>query len=292
MRRSQKILAGAIAAWFVLSFGFLGYGWYTRQGAPEFSQGGSFGSETESTVPGSKVKKAARAKAVAEEKEQRATVAAERRTPTGQTPVVQGPDALPLPYARLGAYAYDGDGRERVTFGGASPCSWEIEDVSLDVKRDGDSRVFDWTYSDERVERHVVGYEPTGIYTEFVGSAVTCVGVRRTSEDRYTPPALRMALPLKVGDSWRDSTQVKERREDVRGEILRTERITVPAGTFRVYVVQIDVQLSGSEEGEFTTTRWFSPDLGVSVKEIAHTDIVSGSAHFVSDMELRLARTP
>jgi hypothetical protein len=211
-------------------------------------------------------------------------------TPTSDPVVADG--GIVVTKAAIGAYSYEGTGFERVNFGGASACSWDIEDVSLSVRKDPAGRIFDWTYSQQHVERHVVSYRKDGMYTEFLGSAVTCFGVRKTSEDEYDPPALRLPFPVRAGETWTERSSTEERDEKIRGEILRRKRITVPAGTFDVYVVHIEGTLSGGQTGTFETTRWISADLGITVMEDVRTDVDAGSAKYTGEMHLELASLP
>jgi len=288
----KRVLIGVLALAVVVAGSFVGYGYWTRRGAPTFSRGGVFEAEpTPARQPQHGKTKVAAGKA---KDRQRSSVSdpnwSETSVPT--TGPVATNYGIVVSKAAIGAYSYEGTGFERVNFGGASACSWDIDEVSLSVRKDPAGRIFDWTYSDQHVERHVVSYRDDGMYTEFLGSAVTCVGVRKTSEDTYDPPALRLPFPVRAGDTWTERSSTEERDERIRGEILRRKRITVPAGTFEVYVVHIEGTLSGSQTGTFETTRWISADLGITVMEDVRTDVDAGSAKYIGEMHLELASLP
>jgi hypothetical protein len=192
-----------------------------------------------------------------------------------------------------GTYRYDGSGSEKVDFGGASPCAWDIEDVPLVVKgQDGGRVVADWTYSGARQERHISSFTRDGWYTDYVGAAVTCLGVRRTEESNYEPHARRVAFPLAIGSTWNMTSRAGERNEEIDGKILRKERVTVPAGTFDTFVVHLLATMSGNSTGTYETTLWFAPSMGLPVKQIARTDVSSSGAKFHSTMTLLLRSAP
>ena len=83
-------------------------------------------------------------------------------------------------------------------------------------------------------------------------------------EFRFEPPELVMELPLEVGRSWSwsGSVDVENRRgaAHAKGEVVRVEEITVPAGTFWTYYIRLE------RTDEFGTRQyidlWFNPDIG------------------------------
>lgn len=191
-----------------------------------------------------------------------------------------------------GSYTYQGTGTERIEFGSTSPCEWAVDDVTMQLQHDGTDTISDWTYSDSRQERHISGHTGAGVYTKFVGAAVTCLGVRRTEESTYKPMARRVAYPLEPGARWSMTADAGGRTEQVSGEIIGRARIKVPAGTFDTFKIHLRADISGEQTGAYETTFWFAPVLGIAVKQIAHTEVVSSGAHFTSQMTLLLASAP
>ncbi|HVL33955.1 MAG TPA: hypothetical protein VM600_10295, partial [Actinomycetota bacterium] len=147
-------------------------------------------------------------------------------------------------------------------------------------------------YSGQRQERVIFSYEDDGVYTTFVGAAVTCLGLRRTTEDTYEPPAKRIKLPFVAGATWSETVRAGERIEKITGRIVQRVTLTVGAGTFSTWEVRERAEISGGQEGVYETTFWFAPEIGVSVKQIEHTDVRASGAHFRSNVSLSLASLP
>lgn len=81
---------------------------------------------------------------------------------------------------------------------------------------------------------------------------------------QFDAPELVMELPLQVGNEWSWSGSVEFRGSTrmgyAEGEVVRIEEITVPAGTFRTYLIRL------KRSDEFGTKQeidlWFDPDVG------------------------------
>jgi YD repeat-containing protein len=174
----------------------------------------------------------------------------------------------------------------------APACSWDVGQVTAVVKRDGHEEIFDWTYSDERQERHINDYRSTGIYRMFIGAAVRCAGIRKTSESDYTPPSLSVPYPLRLGYAWDATTKTTDRTERLSGSVLAHRTRSVPAGRFDAWQVRVSGTFSGGQSGSFATTFWFAPSLGTIVEQTTTIDARSGDAHFESQMTIKLASLP
>ncbi|MFA5889561.1 MAG: hypothetical protein WDA27_01190 [Actinomycetota bacterium] len=175
--------------------------------------------------------------------------------------------------------------------GGSSPCSWDIKDVSAVVKKDSGKWVYDWTYSEEHVERMILDIRTDGVYLLYTGASVICA-VRNNVEDNYTPPTRRIALPLKVGNSWTSVSETSSRTSSLKGKVLAKETVKVPAGSFEVYKVQVDLTLSGGQSGTYSITEWYSAALGMPVKQAVKADIAQDGTHFRSDYGFDLTDLP
>ncbi|HEX9774331.1 MAG TPA: hypothetical protein VGB83_01950 [Actinomycetota bacterium] len=160
------------------------------------------------------------------------------------------------------------------------------------AKRDGGLTVLDWVWSDARQERAIFEIGERGMLHRYYGAVATCVGVRRTEEGGYTPPVVRFPGSPAPGVRWSSTARSDAWTEHMTGEILRRERVRVPAGEFDTYVARMRVTFSDGQSGEFEATMWYAPALGVFVKERAHTDVQASGADFVSDYTIELAEYP
>jgi len=282
MRRLARTAIGVASALLLVASSFVSYGYWTRSAPPSFSEGGAFRSTEPDPAERTRRQRT------------KATTEGERggrgSTVSARPPTVEKNDDVLVALPQPGTYVYDGSGREQISVGAS--CSWDIGEVTAVVRRDGGSIIGDWTYSEERQERHISRFRSSGVYNTFVGAAVTCFGVRNESEEHYSPAARRLALPLAPGSTWNQSVDAGERHEEISGEILRTDRITVPAGTFDVVVFTTRATFSGSATGTFEETAWLAPALGMIVKSNATTDVRQSGAHFTSTMKLQLASLP
>jgi hypothetical protein len=258
----------------------------TRAGRPTFSRGGAFGAT--STPSGTATPTLDRSVIATTGPFRAAPAATASGTPAGSSGSAPGTVRVPAE----GNYRYEGDGHENVNVAGASPCGWDVSTSTLVVKHDTAGTVLDWTYTaDRREERQILDYRAGGVFTKFVGAAVTC-GIRKESEATYSPPAERLALPLRTGLTWTMTTRSADRTEKIAGEVRSHRSITVRAGTFDAWEVHIRAEVSGNQTGRFEATNWFVPSLGVDAQTHQVTDVTSGSAHFTSDFTIRLTGTP
>lgn len=290
----RRVLIGLLALVNVLVGAYGGYALYTRVGGPSFSRGGAFGapdpvsSTSASARPGTTTVKGTHITASSA----RATPGA--RSTSQPRPGARAGKSAPrgFPVPKAGTYALAQSGHEQVKFGAASACSWDLKDGTLTVKHSDEGPVFDWDYAAQHQERLIYAYEPDGVYTTYVGAAVTCVGMRQTSDTSYEPRGLDITFPPKIGYTWKQTLKAGERIEKITGKIASFKKVTVPAGTFDTYELRMSATVSGSETGTYSGTRWFAPALGMYVKLVNHTDINSGSAKFTADTTIALASLP
>lgn len=193
---------------------------------------------------------------------------------------------------KLGVYTYAGTGGEHVKLGAVPACSWDVKDVTLTVSQDPSGIVFDLTLSTGRVEREIYSYRGNEITLDFSASTVTCFGIRTTTQDTYKPPAARYKLPFIVGQTWTTHAVTEDRTEDATGSVLRAETVTVPAGTFQTYVIEVKGTFTGSQTGTFDSLTWFAPAIHTWVKTVAKTDATRGGATFSSSYTLALKKAP
>jgi hypothetical protein len=84
----------------------------------------------------------------------------------------------------------------------------------------------------------------------------------------YPPRDVEALWPLEVGKSTTFNVTAGGSRT-VRARVLRTETITVPAGTFFTYV--IERRDYGIDYGETIATNWYAPSVGAVVKFHEHS---------------------
>ncbi|MFA5786874.1 MAG: DUF3108 domain-containing protein [Actinomycetota bacterium] len=282
----RKILAGVLAFVVLVVVGFLAYGWWTRRNPVAFSKGGAFGGISPSgaeTSPSGVETAPTMTTATPSPGKTSTRTTAPALSPSGLVRVVP---------PKAGAYGYRAQGDERVKFGPFSACGWKLEEIRLVVKQDAGGTVEDWTYSSNRQERQIYSYRPDGAYLTFTGSAVTCMGVVQNSEEDYVPPALRLKSPMKVGDSWSTSSQAGKRTETATVRVIGTETVTVPAGTFFTYKMELRSTFSGEQTGGTEIDFWYSPSIGLPVKEAQRTNAQSSGATYNSDYVMQLVSVP
>jgi hypothetical protein len=90
---------------------------------------------------------------------------------------------------------------------------------------------------------------------------------------KYRKSALEQLWPLAVGKTVQFDTERDRVIRSVRIRVLRTETVTVPAGTFSTYVLEIDergVTAFSTQPSSLTspskTTRWYAPEIATTVK--------------------------
>ena len=93
---------------------------------------------------------------------------------------------------------------------------------------------------------------------------------------RYDPNLKRLAFPLQTGKTW-DGTADKMLFSNgkhgkflLKGKVGALEKITVPAGTFDAYRIELTLDASGTDEdaniGHTVETNWYAPSIKQYVK--------------------------
>ena len=289
---AKRILIAAMAFTNLLVALYGGYALHTRLTEPSFALGGAFGvlDETPPAAPSTgeppRASTSAAPSTSASAGPRASTSPGHKSTPTAS------PAAGSMIKPRSGLYLFDGSGREEVKIGGASPCSWEIGAVKITYNTRPEGVVKDVDVGEQRQERIITDYRSDGLYTKFIGGAVTCLGVRKTMESTYDPPAMRVKLPLRVGMKWKNEAYTGGRVEQLNGEVVRKVHLRVPAGTFDTYEVRLDAQVSGDQSGYQVVTMFIAPSLGIAVKQIEDTDFREGNTHFTSNIAIELRALP
>ena len=326
-----KVLAG-VASVSVLAAGVIGYK-ITHKGPPSFRRGGQFaiaGPPSSTTTSGvatveTTATTAAPPIAVPGSTASSATTGTTARKPTSSTTVTtrparattttraaSGPGPAPTPTSPskpaapaptglgkpdLGTYTYTVDGTEQAPFVGARKYPEKMTTVvHAGGGVDSDQLVFDITYSDNHVEREIVGFRNDGIYFDFEGGSITFGPRTETSEADYDPPILQVPLPLQPGLSRTGVTQAKgsdgkvSRTEDWKTTVLGQEPVTIGGATVNAWKVEVQRKFrpGTADQGFRNRTYWFDPARRIWVKytEVFHGERRTAGFSFSYDSNL------
>jgi hypothetical protein len=93
---------------------------------------------------------------------------------------------------------------------------------------------------------------------------------------QYDPNLKEYAFPLEVGKKWKSSADKrlfsngKHGKFFLEGEVVAFEKVTVPAGTFDAYKINVALDASGTDEdaniGNTVETYWYAPSVKRYVK--------------------------
>jgi hypothetical protein len=93
---------------------------------------------------------------------------------------------------------------------------------------------------------------------------------------QYSPYLKEFAFPLAVGKKWDGSADKmlfsngKHGKFFLKGEVIAFEKVTVPAGTFDAYKINVVLDASGTDEdvniGHTIETYWYAPSVKRYVK--------------------------
>src|SRR3954453_1870748 len=210
-----------------------------------------------------------------------------------------GPSGPVLPAA--GTYTLAVDGSENVKFGPYSACHNTFPTRSTLVispasgepsgSYDFDQRFFP-SSAGKHDERHIYRYTDRGVFLSFEQATVTCAGVKQSTTVNYSPLQLRVPSTPQVGESWKNSVGDSGRTENGTSNVTGTATLTVGGRSYRTFVIDTHLDLSGDEKGS-RDRRWgWAPDLGVPLK---WHEALSGSrsgATYSEDATFTVVRTP
>ena len=88
---------------------------------------------------------------------------------------------------------------------------------------------------------------------------------------QYSPNLKELAFPLEVGKKWNGTADKmlfangKHGKFSLKGEVVAFEKITVPAGTFDAYKINVVLNASGTDEdaniGNTVESYWYAPSV-------------------------------
>jgi hypothetical protein len=303
-----RLLAPLLVVALLLA-SFLGYGAWTRSHPVKYARGGDSFAVVPSATPTSaatSVPSAAPGR----------TPAAALSTPhavlapsTSRPVATSAPDARPtlqppvasLVLPRTGRYGLHVEGSEKVDFGPVSFCSQDLPDstslvVSKAAGEGPTSFDFDVPFfpgsTGKHDERHVYRYTDAGVFLDYEIATVTCQGVRQSSDTDFSPPQLRVRLPLAVGSTWTNAGGDSDRTEQSSSRVVRTETLAVAGRQVPTYVVETTTSFTGGESGTRTQTWWWAPSWAMPVKWTEHIDGHRSGAAYSEDVTVTVTSRP
>jgi hypothetical protein len=304
-----RLLAPLLVVALLLA-AFLGYGAWTRSRPVKYARGGESFAVVPSPAPRSTsvpstVPTAAPAASLTSPR------AAHAPASTGPVPslaTTPAPALRPAPRAaaglvlpRTGRYRLHVEGSEKVDFGPVSFCSQDLpESTSLVVSKaagegptsfDFDVPFFPGS-TGKHDERHVYRYTDAVVFLDYEIATVTCQGVRQSSDTDFSPPQLRVRLPLAVGSTWTNAGGDSDRTEQSSSRVVRTETLAVAGRQVPTYVVETTTSFTGGESGTRTQTWWWAPSWAMPVKWTEHIDGHRSGAAYSEDVTVTVTSRP
>jgi uncharacterized membrane protein YdfJ with MMPL/SSD domain len=196
-----------------------------------------------------------------------ATVAPTEAPPTA--PLSSGPNRIAVPSE--GRWTYHLTGSKRLGAGQPQPVD---EDSPTDITRTGGTDdspelrllTASSTYTRDDTRR----FAPAGV--ELLASTFNASGA--TFGGTLQPPQLLARWPLTIGDTWSGTSTAGRVTIQGTGRVIGERDITVPAGTFHCWDIQLDATITGDVQGEQHDTSCWVPELGMPVET---TQTLSGT---------------
>lgn len=182
-----------------------------------------------------------------------------------------------------GSYGLAVSGQEDARFGPLSFCGRKLPTASQMVvapaegEPDGSYNLDVRYYPDDagqHDERTILRYAPDAVSLRFESGAVTCAGIRSTSEVSYPDGQAAVRLPLHVGATWSGTGSGPQRQVTYTVRVLDRQAVTVQGERFDTYVIERRSTFTGTESGQRTQRWWYSPRLAVPLR---WEDQVTGS---------------
>jgi len=80
----------------------------------------------------------------------------------------------------------------------------------------------------------------------------------RVDGTELSPPVCVLKYPLKKDDTWETESTIANEQIKVKAKVLGAEEITVPAGKYKAFRVEVETSVAGMQA---TVTCWFAPDV-------------------------------
>ena len=96
--------------------------------------------------------------------------------------------------------------------------------------------------------------------TEHLATTEKGVFRQRVNGIELSPPVCVLKYPVKKDDTWETESTIANEQLKVKGKVIDNEDITVAAGKYKAFRVEIETSAAGMRN---ITTLWFAPDVGV-----------------------------
>lgn len=205
--------------------------------------------------------------------------------PTSTTPATPG---TRITAPTQGSWTYHATGSQQI---GVSSSNID-EQSSTTVTRTGGTddapelrvRTETSSYTRDDTRRHT----PAGV--ELLATTFSAQGA--TFGGPLDPPQLLAKTPLQVGATWSGRSTADGMTIDATARITRERDVTVPAGTFHCWEIQIDATITGDIQGEQHDTSCWVPDLGLPVITDQKINGTYSGINFRIDLHFELTATP
>jgi hypothetical protein len=82
----------------------------------------------------------------------------------------------------------------------------------------------------------------------------------RVDGTELSPPVCVLKYPLKKNETWETESIIANEQVKVKGKVIDAEEVTVPAGTYKTFRVEVETSVAGMQA---TLTFWVAPDVGI-----------------------------
>ena len=96
--------------------------------------------------------------------------------------------------------------------------------------------------------------------TEHLAATDKGIFRHRANGIELSPPVCFLKYPLKKNETWETASTIANEQLKIKGKVIDTEDVTVPAGTYTAFRIEIETSAAGISS---TTTLWLAPDVGV-----------------------------
>lgn len=224
-----------------------------------------------------------------------------RRNGRGGAPASSAPAAPSLATPATGVYGLRVSGYEQPKFGPFSVCKNTFPShATLDVhKASGEgTNAFDFDLRlypgqpNKHDERHIYRYSNDSVDQVYEAETVTCSGMKQSTEVDYSPPQVRVKLPLRSGESWHNHGGGSARTESGDSKVVGASRIAVQGRSYQVYEIKTHLTMSGSETGTRDQTWWYAPSLGIPLKWTETLNGRRSGANYREQLTVTVASLP
>jgi hypothetical protein len=141
-------------------------------------------------------------------------------------------------------------------------------------------------------ERHIYRYSSSSVQLSYEEATVTCGGVKQSSTVNYSPTQTRVQLPLQVGATWSSDGGDSGRTERASAKVVGTANLSIGGRTYKTYVIDTHVDMTGSESGTRDQRWWYAPALAIPVKWHESLSGKRSGANYSENVTCTVVRLP